>query len=143
MMVPRKEPYISEAMFSTIIAGIVAIFLGYMQYSTKVSVVQSAEKVEIVKTTLDEAKEEIVEKVDEIVVTTDKVHGLVNSNMAIQLKISAVALRRLADLTKNPTDIQAAELAEASLEEHMRKQKIVDEKDERRDKAKEEKKKEG
>lgn len=53
-------------------------------------------------------------------------HTLVNSNMGAQLKISSVALRRLADLTKDAVDIKVANAAEALLEEHVAKQAQVD-----------------
>lgn len=54
------------------------------------------------------------------------IHTLVNSNMQAQLKISWIALKRLADETRNPTDIQAAEMAEKLYLEHEAKQTIVD-----------------
>lgn len=53
-------------------------------------------------------------------------HALVNSNMAVQLKISAVALRRIADLTKHAGDIAAADMAETLLKRHEEKQASVD-----------------
>ena len=61
---------------------------------------------------------------------TDKkltdIHTLVNSNMSVQLRISAVALRRLADLTRDAGDEAAAALAESGYHEHEAKQRIVD-----------------
>jgi len=54
------------------------------------------------------------------------IHTLVNANMGAQLKISAVALRRVADLTKHPDDAIAAETAERLLAEHVSKQAAVD-----------------
>jgi hypothetical protein len=53
-------------------------------------------------------------------------HTLVNSNMGFQLNVSAVALRKIANATKDPEDIAAALLAERLLKEHIAKQAIVD-----------------
>jgi hypothetical protein len=56
----------------------------------------------------------------------EAIHTLVNSNMGAQLKIAAVALRRLADNTTHPDDVAAAVLAEKLLHEHEIKQASVD-----------------
>jgi hypothetical protein len=58
--------------------------------------------------------------------TTENVHTLVNSAMSNQLKIAAVALRRVAELTKHPDDVAAADLAEQSYHDHEKKQAIID-----------------
>lgn len=58
--------------------------------------------------------------------TANKIHTLVNSNMGVQLEISAVSLRRNATATKDPEDIRVAELAEAALKNHQVQQRIVD-----------------
>lgn len=54
------------------------------------------------------------------------IHTLVNSNMSIQLKVSAAALRRVADLTNDHKDVINAELAENALAEHEASQKHID-----------------
>ncbi|HEV3021856.1 MAG TPA: hypothetical protein VGX76_05295 [Pirellulales bacterium] len=56
----------------------------------------------------------------------EAVHVLVNSNMGVQLKLCAVALRRVADLTNHPADDVTAKLAEAKLVDHESKQAAVD-----------------
>ena len=56
----------------------------------------------------------------------DAIHVLVNSQYGSALKISAVALRRVADTSKSPDDIKAAIEAERALAEHIQKQEIVD-----------------
>jgi hypothetical protein len=56
----------------------------------------------------------------------EAVHVLVNSAMSAQLKIAAVALRRIAELTKDPEDAKAAALAEAAFSDHEAKQATVD-----------------
>jgi hypothetical protein len=83
----------------------------------------TAHKVEstLLKTTKTQAG-----KLDKIVKTSNDTHILVNSNMGISLKTSAVALRRVADLTGDPDDVSAAEVAEKALQEHEAKQDKVD-----------------
>ncbi len=90
------------------------------------AVVSAKKEVERVKTALVESNETQAEKISDLKTTADSTHLLVNSSMAAQLKISAIALRRLADLTKNPDDIAAAELAEKNLKAHEIKQDKVD-----------------
>jgi hypothetical protein len=69
-------------------------------------------------------------KVEAITQTNQQIHTLVNSNMGVQLKISAVFARRIANMTKGttegPDDERAATLAEQYLNEHEAKQRIVD-----------------
>jgi hypothetical protein len=61
---------------------------------------------------------------------TDKIHTLVNSNFESQLRISSMALRRVADLTKGKPggeiDEKIAVEAEKLLRDHVTKQAIVD-----------------
>jgi hypothetical protein len=64
-----------------------------------------------------------LKKVKDIAVDT---HTLVNSNMGAQLSISAVALRQIAFLTKDPVDVEIASKAEKLLAEHEAKQRSVD-----------------
>lgn len=81
----------------------------------------------------DEVKETLALNVNE---TSDKLaklqtiandtHTLVNNNMAIQLRINAVKSRKLADITKDPADIEEAIVAERSLSEHLARQASVD-----------------
>jgi len=65
-------------------------------------------------------------KVEAITKTNQQIHTLVNSNMGVQLEISAVFARRIAVMTKDPEDLRAADLAETYLREHQAKQGIVD-----------------
>ena len=92
--------------------------------ATLVAVV--AEKTEEVRQTLTHNDEHINEKLTELAVTTDKVHTLVNSNMGLQLKISASALRRVAELTNDKADIDIATEAERLSKDHESKQATVD-----------------
>ncbi len=64
-----------------------------------------------------------LEKLGDVAIAT---HVLVNSRMQATLKLVAVASRRLADITKDPTDIEAAVLAEKLHREHIARQDAVD-----------------
>lgn len=65
-------------------------------------------------------------KLGKIAKTAESVHTLVNSAMGSQLKLNAVATRRLAMLTNAPVDVDAAAIAEKALKEHESKQETVD-----------------
>lgn len=65
-------------------------------------------------------------KIDAMARVVDDTHTLVNSNMEKALLVSSIALRRVANLTKDPADEAAAEVAESALIEHRKKQKMVD-----------------
>ncbi len=56
-------------------------------------------------------------------------HILVNSSFAAQLRISALALRRIAAMTGHSDDIEAADVAERLHREHEQKQYMIDAKD--------------
>ena len=81
-----------------------------------------------VKTTLAETTAETTKQIAHLTVVGEATHTLVNSNMGAQLRISAVALRSLADITKKPRDVAIADEAERLLADHMAKQAVVDEK---------------
>lgn len=83
---------------------------------------ESSEKLDETNTVAKDSNE----KLEKLVVVADDTHTLVNSNMGVQLMMTSSALRRIADLTKQPEDIKAADEAKALLVEHERKQKIVD-----------------
>jgi len=142
---------ISENVWLGLINILGLIVLTVIQNRTKNAVVaasqtateasnEAAEKTEAVKKTAEKAATKVEEvkqelsasttatngKLDEIQKVGEENHVLLNSNMGAQLKISSVALHRIADLTKHPDDIAAAELAESLLSEHVRKQAIVD-----------------
>lgn len=86
----------------------------------------AARRVGEVKAELVASNEVANHKLDDIAKTGNAVHVLVNSNMGVQLKISAVALRRVADLTNDDKDILAAKMAEDLLNAHEVKQATVD-----------------
>jgi hypothetical protein len=65
-------------------------------------------------------------KLDRISETGEKTHTLVNSNMGAQLKLNATVTHRLAMLTGDPVDEEAAVLSKKMLDEHEAKQAVVD-----------------
>jgi hypothetical protein len=68
-------------------------------------------------------------KLNAIAATGEKTHTLVNSAMGAQLKMHAAVTRRLAILTKDSADVEAANQAEQLLKEHEGKQAKVDAKE--------------
>jgi len=66
------------------------------------------------------------EKLENMSKVNEATHTLVNSNMGTQLNITALALRKVANLTKDPDDMRIATLAEQAYHDHEAKQKIVD-----------------
>lgn len=128
---------IGDVVYQALIGAVVTIVLAWMQFRVKATIESTAKaaavKAEEVKEVLEEATETtdkklqgLAEVAEEAKKTGDAIHVLVNSSMMAQLKISAVALRRIADLTKHAGDIAAAELAEKLLHEHEKKQAAVD-----------------
>jgi hypothetical protein len=65
-------------------------------------------------------------KVIDVQKVGEATHTLVNSNMGAQLLLSKTALQRIADLTHDQADIQAAETAVRMYAEHQAKQAVVD-----------------
>jgi hypothetical protein len=100
-----------------------AIVNGYVSLKTKKAVETTAADAANKLVMTNSATDSKLAKIDK---TTNDVHTLVNSNMGTQLRLAAVALRRLADLTKEQADIDAATLAEEMLDAHVKKQEIVD-----------------
>lgn len=88
---------------------------------------RKAEKAtELVKETLAQNTQATDGKLAGLADVAAKTHLLVNSAMAAALKSTAVALRRIAEITKDPADLQAAEVAELASGEHAVKQAAVD-----------------
>lgn len=120
----------SDVVYQALIAAIVTIVLAVINLRAAKKVAQKAEEV---KTTLVQTTARTDGKLDDLTdvardtqETGEKVHVLVNSSMSAQLKISMIALKRVAELTKHPDDLAAAELATKLYHEHEGKQKLVD-----------------
>ena len=118
-----------------IIVPLMAIYLERVKKAIEKAADEAAVKVKEVKVTLEDSTGVVNEKLDTIAKTTgentkttDKIHTLVNSAMGAQLRVAALALRRIASATDSTTeDKVAAEVAENAYREHEMKQKVVDE----------------
>ncbi len=90
----------------------------------------AARKVREVKETLAETTDNTDQKLDGLAKVALATHTLVNSAMSEQLRLTAVALRRIADLTEgrpsHAQDLKDAEAAEGLLKSHQAKQGLVD-----------------
>lgn len=93
--------------------------LNKSQDAAAVAAVTVAAKLQEVNTATDG-------KLDGLQMMGAATHELVNSKMAAQLLLTKTALRRVAELTKDPKDIEAAELAGRLYGDHQAKQATVD-----------------
>jgi len=109
---------------TTGVVGAVGVI--YLGWSANRREKRDAVKLDAVKVAAEDVANKVSGQLTGIAVVADKTHTLVNSNMGAQLTISAVALRRIASLTKDPKDIEVAEEAERLLADHAKKQARVD-----------------
>jgi len=65
-------------------------------------------------------------KMDDAKVVQDATHDLVNHNLGVQLKLVSDLSRRIAELTKTPSDIAVATEALRIYQDHVRKQNFLD-----------------
>ncbi len=88
--------------------------------------VKAKAEVQQVAATLEQTKMVASAERAETLKGVQAIHTLVNSNMGAQLKVSAVALRRVAEYSSHPDDVAAADMAERQLRDHEAKQATVD-----------------
>ena len=110
--------------FCTLIA--VSLLALLKSETTSIKIEEAAKKVEEVKTDLAASDAKTLVQLNKMEETGEKTHTLVNSNMGVQLKLNAAVTKRLANMTQDKNDIEAAELAATMLTEHEKKQAIVD-----------------
>lgn len=103
------------------------------QQSAKAAAVNAAEvKNDLVQHTSETAArlDDLADKAEASQKTGDAIHALVNNKMGEQLQLTALALRQVANLTRNSADgaknASAASHAEKLLQEHNDKQSVVD-----------------
>jgi len=122
---------------ASVVTAVGIIVVSIMQLRTKQAVdsadanrkaesVAAITKTEEVRTTLQASTAATDTQLAGLKKVAVDTHTLVNSNMERQLRLTATALRRVSELTKNLDDEKAAALAEALLQEHVAKQAIVD-----------------
>jgi len=101
--------------------GIITLLVARLTQSSAhaaTKVEEAAVKVEEVKSVLETTTNNTDQKLNAI-------HTLVNGAMTAQMKIGAIALRRLAILSGDDDDVKAADLAETAYREHEAKQVVV------------------
>lgn len=109
---------------NAVIAFLGTVFTGVMVYYMA-KLKAGAEKAAVI---LEKTTSVADTKLNAIAKVADATHKLTNSNMGVQLRLTAGMARRVADLTGNPKDVQAADEAEQLCKEHQTQQDKVDEK---------------
>jgi len=126
-----------QAFFIFASAVLIAGIQAWTSTKTKTAIVQASvaagarsivaeSKVEGVRTTLITSNVVTSNKLNNISNVLDSTHILVNRNYGNQLKLTEIALRRLAQVTKEPEDFAAADEALKLYKEHMQNQAKVD-----------------
>lgn len=74
------------------------------------------------------SKAELANKMQQerIAQVADNTHTLVNNAMGAQLQITATTAQALADTTHDPAHMAAAKVAQAALQDHLRRQVEMD-----------------
>ncbi len=98
------------------------VFLAYIAWQQR----KQATEVRQVKEDLRDTNAVQSDKLDSMAKVNNATHALVNSAMGVQLKLTALALGRVADMTHSPADVRAADEAERLYEEHAAKQAAAD-----------------
>jgi hypothetical protein len=113
---------------ATVVGPIATAILNHIQAK------QAVAKVEAARATLEANTKASVAKLNEMAKVGVATHVLVNSNFATQLQLNAAVTRRLADLTGDPKDEEAARLAQSLYDQHAQKQGMVDREQDKQDK---------
>jgi hypothetical protein len=72
------------------------------------------------------AEQRATSQQERIAQVADNTHTLVNNAMGAQLQLTATTAKALADVTHDPVHVAAAQVAQTALDEHLRKQAIMD-----------------
>lgn len=118
-------------LIGTIFTGVMVYFMAKLKSQadkTAVEVAKAAVEVGNVATKLESTTIVSDQKLNAIAKVADATHKLTNSNMGIQLRLTAGMARRVADLTGKSKDIHAADEADQLCKEHQTQQDKVDEK---------------
>ena len=117
---------IPEKVWSALIFAVMTSIIAFLQVRASVQVAKAAVEVENVRTTLEDTTATSAAELAEVKQIATDTHTLVNSASLVNLRLYAVAARRIATLTNDPADITAAEAAEKQAKEHQEKQDTVD-----------------
>jgi type II secretory pathway pseudopilin PulG len=112
-----------------LLLSVVAIITAWGISLAKARGDRAEQKAEHVAEVAAETAQTTQEQNAQILKTTDKVHVLVNSQMGQQLMMYAITARTLANLTKDPEHIKAADEADKKLAQHQLRQSLVDDKE--------------
>jgi hypothetical protein len=127
----------SDVVWQALIGAVATVVLAYLQVRNGQKVDAAGEqnkkasdaaagKAEEVKEALDKHTVKTDQKLDGIAETSDRTHALVNNAMAVQLRLNATTARRLAELTKDQKDVDAADAAEKLVAVHQERQAASD-----------------
>jgi hypothetical protein len=123
----------SEANWNSVIALVGVCFTGYLNYlvarlnrDQNERADEAERKTEQVRATLVTTTGIGLSRMDALAVVAKATHTLVNSSMGVQLELNRMVTRRLANLTHDPEDLRAADLADSMSREHEARQRAVD-----------------
>jgi hypothetical protein len=120
----------SDIFWQAFFGAIVSIILGWMQYRTKRSVDKAAKKadehadrtadrVEKMQDSVTRKDEKVEAKLQSLEKVGKETHSLVNGALGVQLKITSILARRLAEMPgATAEDQEAARVAEEKYAEH-------------------------
>ncbi len=109
-----------------VIGGIVVVWLNNRAAGkAQTAALAAAKEVREVKDTLADTTTRQDKKLDDIHEVGKSNHSLLNGGMLIQLRLGAELSRFKATITNKPEDLQAAELADKMLAEHIANQQAV------------------
>lgn len=86
----------------------------------------AAERAQTVADKLTESNSTRNAQLGGIAATTRATHKLVNGASGVQLRLYALAVRRIAELTQDPADAKVADEADQMYHDHLEAQKVVD-----------------
>jgi hypothetical protein len=108
------------SLVGTIFTGIMAYLMARLKSEQSKRSEEVAAKVDVAAHRVAEVKKTLSATTSNTEQKLDAIHNLVNGAMMAQKQITAVALRRVADVTKHPDDDAAAVIAETAYQEHLK-----------------------
>jgi hypothetical protein len=117
------------ALVGTVFTGVMAFLMARLNAKAReaaVKVEQVAEKVDIATVAMEASQKMGDAKLEEIASVGRSTHRLCNSAMMEQKRMLAETSRAKADMTNDPIDVAAADLAEQSYKKHCEQQRKDD-----------------
>ena len=123
----------TEQTITTVVTAVVGLigtcFTAVMVYymaKLKAGQEQADRKTDQVAQTLAQESGKTTSKLNDITSGTKAIHTFTNAKLGAALDEAAAATRRVAELTKNETDLAAALISERASERHKSAQELVD-----------------